>query len=102
MPHHQMRFDLAHGVEQNTDGDQNARAAKETRHGIRNVQFSRKNNRNNGNDSQENRARERDAAHCLVQIIARASARTHAGRINFNSSSLLIFIPATNQLMVDG
>src|SRR5471032_1844379 len=31
MAHHQMRFDLAHRVQQNTDRDQNTRAAEETR-----------------------------------------------------------------------
>ena len=32
MTHHQMRFDLAHGVQQNADCDQNARAAEKLRH----------------------------------------------------------------------
>src|ERR1700722_1979224 len=49
MAHHQMRFNLAHRVQQNTDRDQNTRAAKETRHGVGNAHLPRKNDWNRRN-----------------------------------------------------
>src|SRR5277367_5733415 len=51
---------VAHRVEQNADGDQNARAAEKTGHGVGDVQLLRKDDRNRCNDGQENRSRQRD------------------------------------------
>src|SRR6185312_17199471 len=55
MPHHQMRFDLAHRIEQNAHSDQHARAAEKSRDVLVNGQLLRQNNRNHGNDGQKNR-----------------------------------------------
>ena len=81
MAHQQMRFHLPHRVEHHADHDQHARAAEKSRNRIRNLQQPVQNDRNYRDDGQENSARQRDAAHGVVQVIASRRSRPDTGHI---------------------
>ncbi len=81
MAHQQVRFHLAHGVEHDTDHDQQTGAAEKLGHRNGNAHQFLEQDRNDGNGSQEDRAGEGDAAHCLVQEIAGGLARTNARNV---------------------
>src|SRR5688500_6971392 len=79
--HQQVRFHLAHGIEHHADENEDAGAAKERRNLIRDVQEAIKEVGNNRDDRQEDRAREGDAPHGVVQIIAGGLAGTNARNV---------------------
>jgi len=66
MTHHQVRFHLAHRVQQNTHVDQDAGATEERSHLRRDAHLPRQNHRQNGYDRQKDRTGEFNPAHVIT------------------------------------
>ena len=81
MTHEQMRFHLAHGIEHDADNDQQTRSAKEIGDILRNGHGIAQDNGDDGNDRQEYRASQRNAAHGAMKKIAGGLSRTHARNV---------------------
>ena len=95
MPHHQVGLDLTHSVQYYTDKNQNACSSKEAGHIIINLEVAIHRHRNNRNDRQEDRTRQSQTAHRVVQEITGHLA----GSDTWNITAVLLQIVRDLQLI---
>ncbi len=76
-----MRFHLSHGVEHDTDNNQQARAAEKLRGDGWNVQSLAHKARQNRDQSKKNRAREREPRHGEIKKVGSRFPRPDAGNV---------------------
>ena len=81
VPHHQVGLDLTHSVQYYTDKNQNACSSKEAGHIIIDLEVAIHRHRNNRNDRQEDRTRQSQTAHRVVQEITGHLAGSDTGDI---------------------